>query len=321
MKKHKNIFKSILFLIILSLLLVAFSSVLKPTSAEPKVLKGILAEQDNTMDYLILGDSEAYSSVSPMEIWNTKGYVGYNIGSSAQSLLKGFEDLETALIKQKPKVLLIESNFFFRDKGMVNEIEKNIGDFFSQFFPIFADHNNWKSYVKHDKKRDKPEKPSPSPLKGYHYTVDVKPYTKGNYVRESEKTDKIPGYQKQSIEKIINFAKSHDIKVVIYSAPSPSNWTYTKHNAVSKIALNNSIDYIDLNLLLNEVGIDWNTDTYDAGDHLNYSGALKVSNYLAEYLSNNTELVNKKDDPNFEVWKNNYKEYSDIIAKKKNRHV
>ncbi|MEG0525020.1 MAG: hypothetical protein RR532_06510, partial [Erysipelothrix sp.] len=70
MKKYKNILKSILFLIILSLLLVAFSSVLKPPIDEPKVLKGILSEQDNTMDYLILGDSEAYSSVSPMEIWS-----------------------------------------------------------------------------------------------------------------------------------------------------------------------------------------------------------------------------------------------------------
>ncbi|MEG0727570.1 MAG: hypothetical protein RR422_08040 [Erysipelothrix sp.] len=250
MKKYKNILKSILFLIILSLLLVAFSSVLKPPIDEPKVLKGILSEQDNTMDYLILGDSEAYSSVSPMEIWSAKGFVGYNIGSSAQSLLNGFEDLEAALDKQKPKVLLIESNFFFRDKGMVSEVEKNIGDFFSQFFSIFADHNNWKSYVRDDKRKDKPDRPVTSPLKGYHYTVDVKPYTKGNYVRESEKTEKIPGYQRQSIEKIINFAKSYDIKVVLYSAPSPSNWTYPKHNAVSKIALDNSIEYLELKFLI-----------------------------------------------------------------------
>ena len=33
-----------------------------------------------------------------------------------------------------------------------------------------------------------------------------------------------------------------------------------------------------------EIGIDWTTDTYDAGIHLNVSGAEKLSRYFGEIL-------------------------------------
>ena len=37
--------------------------------------------------------------------------------------------------------------------------------------------------------------------------------------------------------------------------------------------------------LADEIGIDYNTDTYDAGLHLNLSGAEKLSKYFGKYLT------------------------------------
>ena len=47
------------------------------------------------------------------------------------------------------------------------------------------------------------------------------------------------------------------------------------------------IKYNDLNLIYKDLGIDFEKDTADGGDHLNIYGAKKVSKYLGDYLNDN----------------------------------
>ncbi len=46
-----------------------------------------------------------------------------------------------------------------------------------------------------------------------------------------------------------------------------------------------------------QVPIDWKKDTYDKGNHLNQSGAEKVTKCIGQYLSESRLLPNRKDDP------------------------
>ena len=71
--------------------------------------------------------------------------------------------------------------------------------------------------------------------------------------------------------------------IILVSSPSAINYDYTKHNGIAEWADAHGVEYLDLNLI-DEIGIDWSTDTKDAGDHINLSGAIKVSNYLAGYV-------------------------------------
>lgn len=69
------------------------------------------------------------------------------------------------------------------------------------------------------------------------------------------------------------------------------------------------MDYLDLNLKLGEVGIDWKTDSLDKGDHLNLSSAQKVTKYLGEYLKLAYELPDHRGEAFYAAWDKEEEEY------------
>ena len=57
-----------------------------------------------------------------------------------------------------------------------------------------------------------------------------------------------------------------------------------------------------MNYLLKEIGINWKTDSLDQGDHLNFSGAEKVTKYLGNYLSEKYKLPDHRGDSAYAAW-------------------
>lgn len=76
------------------------------------------------------------------------------------------------------------------------------------------------------------------------------------------------------------------------STSSEKNYNFSKHESIEKYATKNKIDYIDLNL--EDVKIDWEKDTTDKGDHLNYLGALKESKFFCNILKDKYNLVDRR---------------------------
>ena len=48
------------------------------------------------------------------------------------------------------------------------------------------------------------------------------------------------------------------------------------------------------------------TDTRDGGNHLNYSGATKMTKYIGQYLKDNYTLNDYRHDPHYEQWNKDY---------------
>ena len=65
-----------------------------------------------------------------------------------------------------------------------------------------------------------------------------------------------------------------------------------------------------------EIGIDFQTDTYDAGLHLNLSGAEKLTKYFGKILSDEFNLADRRDDEQLsKVWIEKEAFYIDIMEK------
>ena len=88
----------------------------------------------------------------------------------------------------------------------------------------------------------------------------------------------------------------------------PTNdWKYHWYDEwdeqIVSYAATHEIPYYNFIPLADEIGIDWNVDTYDAGVHLNVYGAEKLTAYFGAILANSLGLESHKDDAALaQVW-------------------
>lgn len=79
-----------------------------------------------------------------------------------------------------------------------------------------------------------------------------------------------------------------------------------RHNRTEQLASELGLDYVDLNVGKSRVDIDWSADTYDAGDHLNVSGARKVTAAVGGLLSGRYGMPDHRGDDAYASWDEAY---------------
>ena len=84
----------------------------------------------------------------------------------------------------------------------------------------------------------------------------------------------------------------------IFSAPAAMEYAEKTRSRLKELG----VEYIDLNLQSDQVAIDWNTDSRDKGDHLNYNGAMKVTDYVGKYLKETELFEDKRENPDYADW-------------------
>ncbi|MBQ9461330.1 MAG: hypothetical protein IJU51_05350 [Clostridia bacterium] len=312
----KGSLKGVVFIAGLMVLIMLSSMILIPRNNREEDWKhdvqanGILAEPENTIDVLFLGDSEVYSSVNPMRIWENYGYTAYCCSSSKQRLWYTIEFFFTALKTQQPKIVVIETNnifkFFPAEETMMHALDL--------FIPAVKYHDRWKNFKFED--LTKPVNNTHiENRKGYRLYKEAAAADVDGYMDENKDSAYISLTNLTYINIIADTCRQNGAKLVFLSTPSTKNWNMKKHNRMVKLSEELGADYIDMNLLIGELGIDWNKDTRDMGDHMNYFGAEKVSAYLGKYLSGTGILTSHKGDPKYAGWDKALKIFNDDANK------
>lgn len=253
------------------------------------------AEPAETIDVLVLGDSESYTSVSTMDLWKEHGITAFDCGQGGQRIQETYYMLKTALQRQSPKVVVLETNVMFRNPGPFKNTQIALAEMLRYYFPVFRYHNLWKTIFE-----EKPEEISD--YKGFRIREKIIPYQGGEYMKETKETAEISPFVEHYMKGIRRLCGESGAKLLLVSAPSPVNYNYKKHNTIQAYADRYSIPYIDLNMKTEELGIDWEKDSMDKGDHLNVYGAEKVTAYLGRYLVEHYSLEDHRADEAYAKW-------------------
>lgn len=118
------------------------------------------------------------------------------------------------------------------------------------------------------------------------------------------------------LDKMRELCEKNDIQLILMKAPSLSPvWYDSENEQVIEYAEKYHLPYINFYDLLEETGIDYETDTYDGGLHMNLSGADKVSGYLGKVLTTEYGIEDHRSDVKIsKVYDKKYQYYEDMIA-------
>lgn len=256
---------------------------------------GIAAEEPDTIDVLVLGDSESYTSVSPLELWQRTGIAAYVCGQSSQRIPETYYMLKSAFKNQNPRLVILETNLLFRNMEPNKNLETSLMEGIQYYAPIFRYHDLWKAAFQEESEMG-------SFYKGFELREEVVPYEQGEYMRATRKKEPISPYVKWYLDRIRRLCEDRGATLLLLSVPTPKHFTVKKYNAVSEYANRHGLAYLDLNHRISKLGIDWAVDTMDAGDHLNLSGAQKVTAYLAGYLKREYQLKDHRMEEVYKRW-------------------
>ena len=180
----KNVKNSLIFLFILFILISLIVTIflqnkqVKYVDISEQKAEGILSEKENTLDVVAIGDSETFTSIIPLQLWNNYGYTSYVCGTPSQYLDVSYNYLLKILEHQNPKVIILETNTIYRkitfDKLFNKLLISNI--------PIFDKHDNWKKLYNNEKLINQSDG-----YKGFNFSIiEEKPKVSLDYMKASD---------------------------------------------------------------------------------------------------------------------------------------
>ena len=320
MKKKILTVTSVAAVIAVFLGIFAFLNVLLAPKYMEDLVEGSMISQyyreDKLHDVIFIGDCEVYANFSPMELYREQGITAYVRGTSQQLLWQSYSILEETFTYETPKAVVFNVNAmrygepvneaFHRltidqmrwSKQKVDIIQSSMTeeeDFASYVFPILRYHARFDELTQEDftylfKVKDNTHN-------GFLINDNIKPVGKLPAKR------KLPGYDLPDIcydylNKMVALCKENGAELILIKAPSLYPYWYEEYDAqIAGFAKENSLAYYDFTKKIEDIGLDFQTDTYDAGLHLNLTGATKMSRYFAKILSENHGIPDRREDP------------------------
>ena len=322
----KRICIALAALLLLSLLLCALQMLVIPKYTDNR--EGALIREyyreDATHDVIFIGDCEIYESLVPAVLWEEYGIRSYLRGSPQQLTWHSYYLLEETLRRETPKAVVFNVLALKYDQpqneaynrmtldGMkwsaskVNAIRASMTDeehFIEYLFPLLRYHSRITDLTADDLRYLIKETPTVS-HNGYLMQTDVLPQT--DFSAGSRLPDYRFGENAMSyLDRMHALCQENGVELILMKAPT-NFWMYWWHDEwesqVTAYADEHALAYYNFIPRCEEIGIDWSTDTYDGGAHLNVYGAEKLTRYFGKILQESHDLADCRDQADAPLW-------------------
>ena len=299
--------------VLLAVVLVAglLQSILTPkyrTDLLEGALIGEYYDSTTTHNVLFIGDCEVYESFSTVTLWEEYGISSYIRGSAQQLIWQSYYLLEEAIARgERPEAVVFnvlamkygtpqheEYNRMTLDRmkwsmSKVNAIRASMTEdesFLSYVFPILRYHDRISELSAEDVTALFEEAPTVS-YNGYLMQTGVVPMGDKVDPASPYPDDLLPEVSFGYLDRMRELCAEYGIELILIKAPT-NNWKYHWYDEwddeIVAYAEKHDLSYYNFIGEDEEIGLDWTTDTYDAGIHLNVYGAEKLSRYFGEIL-------------------------------------
>lgn len=207
------------------------------------------------------------------------------------------------------------STFFDKLIEKVENADSAIISGINFHFPLIKYHESWKkfkphSFLKHSRSFYKFSN------KGMVYSKKAVPFSSSfDYMNDvSQTSPKLSADQKIAFDEICRTCADNDIRLVLITVPSANTWNMQKSDAVQQLADKYGLPYYDYNITYPE-GFDWEKHSKDGGNHLNYGGALTVTNDFGCTLQQDLNMkASNLTDRQKAQWEKDYKHFHEKTA-------
>lgn len=334
----KRILKITAFALVLALVLLAAQRILMPKYVSEAVDGRLIAEYYNSAqnhDVIFVGDCEVYENISPVKLWQEYGISSYVRGSPQQLIWHSYYLMEETLRYETPKAFVFnvlsmkygepQSEAYNRlaldgmkwsasKVGSINASMTEEESFLSYAFPLLRFHSRWSELKTEDFEYAFKKAPQLS-INGYLMRVDVKGINK--LLKGQELSDyTISDVCWEYLDKMRTLCQENGVELILMKAPTniPQCYWYEEWDVqVKAYAEEHGLRYYNFLEVTDEIGLDYMTDTYDQGFHLNLSGAEKLSTYFGKILVEELDLKSHHGDAEYEeIWTTLTEQYYQI---------
>jgi hypothetical protein len=293
------------------------------TVSREGALVGEYYAEKNDHDVIFIGDCEVYEGFTPPTLWKEYGITSYIRGSAQQLAWHSYYLLEETLKRETPRAVVFNvlslkygepqneaynrmtldgmrwsTSKIHAIRASMTEEESGI----SYLFPLLRFHSRWKELSSEDWKylfaRDQISH------NGYLMQTEVRPKTSD---REGQPLADytLPQSSMAYLERMRTLCEEKGVQLILIKSPT-NNWKYYWYEEwdaqIRAYADEKNVPYYNF-IGVQEIGIDWNADTYDGGVHLNVYGAEKLTSYFGEILRRDFGVEDRRsDDDLYAVW-------------------